>query len=155
MKAAEKNATKLVSDLQQFTSVEDQSVEIKRNENLEKPLTRTFSYMVFIDEPRPGAIQVSEFRDPGLSATDMPGQLADEGAPALVLIFHPFFQDDFTWNCEGLSKWGDRSAWLVRFEQRTDRLNRLASFRSSSGTYPRPLKGRAWISEKGGQVMHM
>lgn len=156
LKSAERNATKLVSDLQQFTSLEEyQSVEIKRNESVENPLTRTFSYMVFIEQPRPGAINVSEFRDQGLSATDMPGPLEDGGAPALVLAFHPFFRDDFTWNCEGLSEWGDRPAWIVRFEQRSDRPNRLASFRSASGTYGLPLKGRAWISEKGGQVVHM
>jgi hypothetical protein len=80
---------------------------------------------------------------------------ADEGAPAVVLAFHPFFQDDFTWNCEGLSKWGNRPAWIVRFKQRADRSNRLASFQSSSDAYPLPLKGRAWITEKGGQVMHI
>jgi len=156
LKGAEKNATELVSDLQKFTSLEEyQSVEIKRNENLEKPFTRTYSYMVFIDEPRPGAIYVREFRDQGLSATDMPGPLVDQGALSLVFAFHPFFQGDFTWSCEGLGRWGDKPAWVVRFEQRPDRPNRLAVFQSASHIYPLPLKGRAWVSEKGSQVIHM
>ncbi|MGH9865597.1 MAG: hypothetical protein ACRD4H_09315, partial [Candidatus Acidiferrales bacterium] len=87
---------------------------------------------------------------------DMPGRLADFGAPALVLAFHPVYRGDFTWKCDGLGEWKDKPAWILRFEQRTDApTSLLASFDTPSQEYALPLKGRAWISENGGQVMHL
>ena len=156
LKAAGKNAIQLVTDLEKFSSTEQyQTVEIKQNESLQKPVSRTFSYMVFIEHPSARIIQVNEFRDQGVTAKEMPGELADIGTPGLVLAFHPLLQGDFTWSCEGLGEWQDKAAWVVRFEQRPDGPNQLLSFESSSGASPLPLKGRAWVSEDGGQVMHM
>jgi tetratricopeptide (TPR) repeat protein len=156
LKAAGKNAVQFVTDLEQFSSTEEyQTVEIKRDESLQKPISRSFSYMVFIEHPNAGSIRVNEFRDQGLTASDMPGELADMGAPGLVLAFHPLFQSDFTWSCEGLGDWQGKPAWVVRFEQRPDRPNRLLEFQSPMGAYPLALKGRAWVSENGGHVMRM
>ena len=156
LKAAGKNATQLVTDLERFSATEEyETVEIKRTQSLEKPVSRTFSYLVFIEHPSDQIIQVSEFRDQGVANTDMPGELVDIGAPGLVLAFHPLLQGDFKWSCEGLGEWKDKPAWVVHFEQRPDRPDRLLSYQSPSGTEPLPLKGRAWVSEDGGQVMHM
>jgi cytochrome c-type biogenesis protein CcmH/NrfG len=156
LKAAGKSAVRFVTDLEQFSATEEyQTVEIKRDESLEKPISRSFSYMVFIEHPNAGIIRVNEFRDQGVTASDMPGELADIGAPGLVLAFHSLFQSDFTWSCEGLGDWQGKPAWVVRFEQRPDRPNRLLEFQSSEGAYPLALKGRAWVSENGGQVMRM
>ncbi len=156
LKAGAKNATQLVTDLEKFSSTEEyQTVEIKQNESLETPASRRFNYMVFIEHPSAQIIQVNEFRDQGVTAKEMPGELADMGAPGLVLAFHPLLQDDFTWSCEGLGEWRDEPAWVVRFEQRPDRPNRLLVFQSSMGAYPLPLKGLAWVSENSGQVIHM
>lgn len=156
LKKAGKNAVRLVDELQEFTSSEEyQTVEIKRDETLEKPETRTFNYMAFIEQPRPRAIHVDEFRDEGRPAQDIPGELIDMGAPALVLAFHPFIQNDFSWSCEGLGTWSNTPAWVVRFEQLPSQPDQLLSFESQRGAYPIAIKGRAWISEKGGQVVHM
>jgi tetratricopeptide (TPR) repeat protein len=156
LKAAAKNAAQLVTDLEKFSSTEEyQTVEIKQNKSLETPVSRRFNYMVFIEHPSAQVIQVNEFRDQGVTAKEMPGELADMGAPGLVLVFHPLLQGDFTWSCRGLGEWRDEPAWVVRFEQRPDRPNRLLEFQSSMGTYALPLKGLAWVSENGGQVIHM
>ncbi|MGH9710942.1 MAG: tetratricopeptide repeat protein, partial [Candidatus Acidiferrales bacterium] len=118
LESAGTNATKMVTDLEKFSASEEyQTVEIKRNESLEKPVSRAFDYMVFIEHPSEQIIQVSEYRDQGLTALDMPGELAAMGAPGLVLVFHPLLQGDFTWSCEGLGEWQDKSAWVVRFQQ--------------------------------------
>ncbi len=86
----------------------------------------------------------------------MPGRLADNGAPGLVLAFHPVYRDDFTWQCEGLGEWKDQPAWLVRFEQRSDRpTSLLAAFYTPLEEFALPLKGRAWISTKTGQVVRL
>jgi len=156
LKAAGKNAIQLVTDLERFSATEEyQTVEIKRTQSLEKPVSRTFSYLAFIEHPSDQVIHVNEFRNQGVANTDMPGELVDIGAPGLVLVFHPLLQGDFKWSCEGLGEWKDKPAWVVRFEQRPDRPDRLLSYQSPSGTEPLPLKGRAWVSEDGGQVMHL
>ena len=157
LRAAEEKAVQLVTNLQKFTATEEyQSVEIKRNQQLETPDTRTYEYLVSIDEPRRHVIQVHEVRNQGLTAKDMPGRLADFGAPALALAFHPVYNGDFAWKCDGLGEWNDQPAWILRFEQRTEApTSLLASFDTPSQEYALPLKGRAWVAENGGQVMHL
>lgn len=156
LKAAGRNAVQLVSELEEFSAVEEyQTVEIKHDENLEKPVSRNFNYMVFIEHPSAKIIQVNEFRDEGVTADQMPGELSDLGAPGLVLVFHPLLQGDFAWSCEGLGEWQHKPAWVVRFEQRSDRPNRLLNFQSATGAYPLPMKGRAWVAERGGEVLHL
>src|SRR5579864_4794184 len=148
LQAAAKNAEQFVTSLQQFSAVEEyQSVEIKRNESLESPDMRKFSYLVTIEDPRPRVIEIHEIRNEGLGPADMPGRLADFGAPSLALAFHPVYRDDFEWTCEGLGEWNNKPAWLVHFQQRADRpTSLLAAYETPSQEYALPLKGRAWIS---------
>jgi tetratricopeptide (TPR) repeat protein len=155
LKSAGKSAAQLVTDLEKFTASEKyESVEIKGDQALERPETQTFSYLMFIEKPRSDVINVEEMRNQGVNAENMAGQFAESDA-ALALVFHPLLQQDFNWSCEGLGEWQDKPAWIVRFEQRTDRPNRLATFNTGINTFSVPLKGRAWISENGGQVMHL
>jgi tetratricopeptide (TPR) repeat protein len=154
---AGRNTEQLVTDLQKFTATEEyESIEVKRDERLETPITRTFSYLVYIETPRPRLIEVKEIRNNNLGPAEMPGRLADNGAPGLVLAFHPVYRDDFSWQCEGLGEWNDQPAWLVHFEQRSDRpTSLLAAFDTPSEEFALPLKGRAWISSKTGQVVRL
>jgi tetratricopeptide (TPR) repeat protein len=155
LKEAGKSATQMVSDLQEFSAKEEyESVELKRDQMLERPQSQTFSYLVFINQPRPDVFSVQEMRDQGVNAEGMPGQFIDSDA-ALALVFHPFLQPNFSWSCEGLGEWNDKAAWIIRFEQRKDRPNYLATFNTGINTHPLALKGLAWVSESGGQVMHM
>lgn len=155
LKVAGKSAMQMVSDLQEFSAKEEyESVELKRDQVLERPQSQTFSYLVFINQPRPDMFSVQEMRDQGVNAEGMPGQFIDSDA-ALALVFHPFLQPNFTWSCEGLGEWNDKAAWIIRFEQRKDRPNYLATFDTGINTHSLPLKGLAWVSESGGQVMHM
>ncbi len=156
--AAQKKAVEFVKELQEFSAVEEyQSVEIKRDAQLEKPQSRQFNYLVFIEQTRPDLFNVQESRDASLGRGNIPGLLADIGAPALALAFHPMLRDDFDWTCEGLGDWKGKPAWVVHFEQRKDRpTSRLAGFSTpSQQLYRLPLKGRAWIAEHGGQVLHL
>lgn len=151
-----KNVVRFVSDLQEFTATEEyQSVEVKRDERLETPDDRNFRYMVFIEKPRPRLIEVKEIRDND-SGSGTSGRVVANGAPGLVLAFHPFFRDDFSWRCEGLTEWKGQSAWLVHFEQRSDRpTSLLADFQKGSEAFALPLKGLGWISAKTGQVVRL
>lgn len=157
LQAAAKNVLEFVNSLQQFSAIEEyQSVEIKRNQQLEWPETRKFNYLVTIDQPGPHIIQVNEIRNDGLGAGDMRGILADMGSPGLVLAFHPIFRNDFDWKCEGIGEWKDKPAWVIHFEQRTDRpTSLLAAYETPSHQYALPLKGRAWVSQQQAQVLHL
>lgn len=153
-----KNADRLVTDLEEFTATEQyQSVEVKRDERLQTPVTRNFNYLVYIERPQPNLIDVDEVRNDNLGPADMPGgQMSDNGAPGLVLAFHPNYRNDFNWRCEGLGQWKDQPTWLVHFEQRSDRpISLLAAFITPSGQFNLPLKGRAWVSTKTGQVVRL
>lgn len=155
LRVAGKTAGQMVTDLQRFTANEKyEAVEIKRDRDLERPETQTFSYLMFIEKPRPDIIDVQEVRDQGTSAAGMPGQFADSDA-ALALVFHPLLERNFAWSCEGLGEWQGKPVWVVRFEQRVDRPNYLATFQDGLKSVPLPLKGRAWISESGGEVIHL
>ena len=157
MKMAAHSAEELVNTLQQFSATEDyQSVEIKRDERLETPEARHYSYLALVEHPNPRLIEVREFRDSHSAGENMPGILADIGTPALALVFHPVFSGAFRWSCEGLGEWGGKPAWVIHFEQKTDEpTSLLQAFETPSEEYALPLKGRAWISENGGEVMHL
>ncbi len=157
LKTAETNALTLVTTLQEFSATEDfQAIEEKKSGALERPASKTFNYYVFIEQPSPGLVQVREVRDDTEGADALLGRVADAGAPSLALVFHPAFQKDFDWKCEGMGKWNDRSAWIVHFTQDTSRTTSgLTRFGTTSKSYSLPLKGRAWLSENGGQVLRL
>ncbi len=156
MAEAAKYADTFVTTLGEFAAKEQyQSVEIKRDERLETPETRTYSYLAVV-ESDPHFVEAGEFRTPLSGPPDVPGMLVDEGTPALAWVFHPFFRDSFNWSCEGLGEWKGKTAWVIHFEQRTDKpTSRLQSFETATGEYMLPLKGRAWVAENGGEVMHL
>lgn len=157
MKMAAHSAEEFVNTLEQFSAAEDyQAVEIKRDERLETPETRHYSYLAVVEHPNPHLIEAREYRDAHSASANMPGILADLGTPALAWVFHPDFSGAFKWSCEGLGEWGGKSAWVIHFEQRADApTSLLQAFMTSSQEYALPLKGRAWVSEKGGEVMHL
>lgn len=157
MAATKKSSEELVSDLAKFSATEEyESVEIKRNEQLETPETREFSYLVMVDNSGPRFPQVTEFRTQLKGPGVREGSIEDVSAPVLALAFHPDFRNDFNWKCEGLGEWNNQPAWVVHFEQRSDvATSRLQSFDAPTGAALLPLKGRAWISRSGGHVIHL
>lgn len=157
MAATKKSTEELVSDLAKFSATEEyESVEIKRNEQLETPETREFNYLVMVDNSGPRFPQVTEFRTQLKGPSVREGSIEDVSAPVLALAFHPDFRNDFNWKCEGLGAWNNQPAWVVHFEQRSDiPTSRLQSFDAPTGAALLPLKGRAWISRSGGHVIHL
>lgn len=73
----------------------------------------------------------------------------------MALAFHRVIQPDLDWKCEGLGSSNDQPAWVVHFQQRSDQPNTLAWFSGPMHNYSLPLKGRAWVSERTGQVIHL
>jgi hypothetical protein len=129
--------------------------KVKRGGQLERPDERAFTYLVFIDQVSPQAFDVKEVRNEGTAEARLPRRVEDAGVPAMALAFHPIIQPDLEWKCEGLGTWNDQPAWVVHFQQKPNQPNVLASFSAPSNSYSLPLKGRAWVSERGGQVLHL
>lgn len=156
LKKAGHNAEQFVRDLQEFSATEDfQEIELKHGSDLQKPTEHQFEYLVLIDRPSPRAFDVKEIREKDSVRTQLPGRIQDLGAAALALAFHPLIQRDLNWKCEGLGTWDDQPAWVVRFEQNPKAQNVLAWFSGVAHSYPLPLKGRAWVSERSGEVLHL
>ena len=116
-----------------------------------------FNYVVSMEEYRPGLLNVEEFRDGDSGPSQFPDGIATRGLPALVLIFHPFYADNFEIACEGLGHWNGEPAWQVYFRQRPDRPNLIHVHKLgvTGPTYSSPLKGRAWISAQSFQIVRL
>jgi hypothetical protein len=87
--------------------------------------------------------------------TSLPERLQDLGSPAVAMIFHPKYQDDFQMTCEGLGEWNGQATWLVHFRQLPNRPARLRDFVSGRKSYPMRLRGRAWILAENFQIVHL
>lgn len=148
----------LMHDVNRFTATEwvtDQT--INKWGVASSPEKRKFSYVVSIEEIRPGMLSVDEYRDAGGASTQMPDGVITSGLPALVLIFHPFYAGNYDMTCEGLGKWNGSAAWQVHFRQRADKPIAIRGFRVGvfGPLYPAALRGRAWISADNYQIVRL
>ena len=137
----------LVRDVERFSAVED-----LLHQSLDQfgiPLrteTRKYNYVASISESLPGFLQVDEYRSDKTSLNEYPDQIASAGFAALALVFHPSMRDNFEMSCEGLGDWQGQATWLIRFRQRSDRPNRMHSYKVGGQVHSVDLKGRAWIT---------
>jgi tetratricopeptide (TPR) repeat protein len=151
-----RRAEELVRDVERFSAIEDLLHQSMDQFGIPtRTETRKYNYVASISEPQPGFLQVDEFRSDKQSASEYPDQIASSGFAALALVFHPSMRDNFEMTCEGLGDWQGQAAWLVRFRQRSDRPNRMHSYKVGARIYDVNLKGRAWISPDKFQIVRM
>lgn len=156
LKSAGQNAERFVSTLEEFSATEEfQAIEMKRDGALDKPSAEAYNYFAFVEHVTPTVFQVNEVREQRSQPVQLSTRISDLGVPGLALAFHPTIQPDLDWTCEGLGKWNDRPAWVVHFRQRVDRPSVLAMFATPSHSFSMPLKGRAWVSQQNGEVLHL
>jgi hypothetical protein len=156
LQEAGEHVMELTTNLENFTAQETIEYE-KLNPAgfLEENDSGVFDY-VFAFEQREGGARVSrEYRSPAKGSTAFPASGQDTGQVALGLIFHPNMQSDYDMSCAGLDKWKGVSAWVIQFQQRKDKPRRTLLFRTQEGSFAAMLRGRAWISTDGGQVLHL
>jgi hypothetical protein len=156
MQDATATVKSLLESLEQFTATERiEHVEVSESGKSRARKSREFQYLVTFRELRPGFLAVEEFRDGIVGPQLFFTKLGSGGLPALILIFHPFFVDDFEMSCEGLGRMRDQPAWQVHFRQRPERPSRVYGFRIGSRGFPVKLKGRAWISAENAQILRL
>jgi len=117
---------------------------------------RTFDYTVSIGESAPAMLEVKEYQN-SRSAGTAPPEIVTSGLPALLLIFHPIYADDFAMRCEALTSVNGQDAWQVRFRQRNDKPSRIRSYSvgTSGRAYPVDLEGRAWFAASTFQIIRL
>jgi tetratricopeptide (TPR) repeat protein len=122
-----------------------------------REIKRSFEYLVAISEVRKGALSVQEYRNGAQDLSVFPDAIATKGLPATVLVFHPYYRDDYDFVCEGLGQWQGGLAWQIHFAQKQGVSSRIRSYSAGFG---RPstliaLKGRAWVDKDTLQVVRM
>jgi tetratricopeptide (TPR) repeat protein len=118
---------------------------------------RSFDYVVSISKIREGYLTVQEYRNGSQDLGVFPDGIATTGLPAAVLVFHPYYREDYDMKCEGLGRWKGGFAWQIHFAQKQDKSSRIRGYRPglNSPTTPVALKGRAWIAKNTFQVVRI
>jgi hypothetical protein len=146
----------LVDNVAKFSAIEDLLHEqLDDAGNPATTETRKFDYVASISEAQPGILAVDEFRTQRYGITDLPDKILTNGFPTVALVFHPHMRENFNIRCEGLGQLRGQAMWLLHFEQREDRPNRLQNYKIGDNTYSIALKGRAWISADQFQIIRI
>ena len=142
-----------VDNVNRITATEVLDLERQhRNGKFHETLHDKVHYVATIQLLDSRYLDVEEYRDGSL---DLNGFIKAVGAPALVLIFHPIHLDEFEITCKGLGTWEGTPAYLLNFQQRPDRPNKMSAFRTPKGTYAVNLRGTAWVDASTSQVVHL
>ncbi|MGC1634171.1 MAG: carboxypeptidase regulatory-like domain-containing protein [Candidatus Acidiferrales bacterium] len=145
-----------VDGLQKFRATEQiEHFKVDADGKRESRQARTFDYVVSVSQAHNGVFEIDEFRNGGVDRSQFPAGIATEGLPAMALLFHPTLAADFDFKCEGLGFWEGRPVWRIRFEQRTDRPNRIRDYVVRNVHYAVPIKGRAYIDAGTLQVVRL
>jgi tetratricopeptide (TPR) repeat protein len=146
----------LVKNVDRFTATEEMEheslsplgVQVSRD-------TRKFNYLVTIRQMGVRGLDVQEYRDGTISLDMFPAHLATLGMPVLALVYHPYYRDEYEFECEGRGEWRGRPSWVVHFRQRDDRMSEMRAYRVNGMSFPVHLKGRAWIDAESSQILAM
>jgi hypothetical protein len=156
LQGVEQRMKQLVDSLQKFRATEYiEHFKVDGAGKRGSQQTRTFDYVVSVSQAPNGVFELDEFRNGSVDRSQFPAGISTEGLPAMALLFHPTMVSDFNFECEGLGFWDGRPAWRIRFEQRTDRPNRMRDYVVKNVHYPVPIKGRAYIDAATLQVVRL
>jgi tetratricopeptide (TPR) repeat protein len=143
---AGKRVQELVQDVTRFAADEDlfhQSLDSAGlSTNAE---TRKYNYVAAISL-LPEAVSIEEYRSNRVVQGGYPDSISTNGFAMLAVVLHPEMQVDFDFDCEGQGEWRGQTSWLVHFQQRHDRPNRMQEYNVGGQTFRVDLKGRAWVS---------
>jgi len=153
-----KRIQEFVANVDQYTATEAVSHEsINKWGFATHPIKFDFDYLVSIKQNRLGLLTVDEYRDSHYLPAKFPDGIATTGLPALVLIFHPNYVQNFKISCEGLARSKGGPTWQMYFRQRPDKPNTIRTYQigAEGQAYPVALKGRAWIAADSFQIVRL
>ncbi len=158
IKSASGRVQELIENVDRFTATEEIAHSTVSPLGLVTSReTRKFDYLVEIRKVGKSDLDVHEYRNSGRSfaAEDFPGHIATVGLPTLALIFHPYLQARYEFQCEGRGSWQGHPAWVVHFHQRTDHPSTVLTYHVGNHFVAVGLKGRAWIDLDTSQILAM
>ena len=153
-----KRIQEFVANVDQFTATEAVTHEaINKWGFASHPVKFDFQYLVSIKQNRLGLLSVDEYRESHNLAAKFPDHIATTGLPALVLIFHPSYVQNFKISCEGLARSKVGPVWQMYFRQRPDKPNTIRTYQigAEGQAFPAALKGRAWIAADTFQIVRL
>jgi tetratricopeptide (TPR) repeat protein len=151
-------AQELVQNVDRFTATEDIEHSNVSPMGLQvSHETRKFDYLVEIRQVGMSDLDVKEYRNSkgSVATQDFPGHIATVGLPMLALVFHPYSQARYEFQCEGRGSWQGHAAWVVHFHQRTDHPSTTLTYHVGNRFVAVGLKGRAWIDVDTSQILAM
>jgi tetratricopeptide (TPR) repeat protein len=148
--------SEFVSAVNSITATETLEHEVIDARGLpSKHESRSYTYVVSLQQIRPGFYKIEEYRNGKTGQDIFPDHLAMFGLTSLVMIFHPAYRDEYEFSCEGLSQWHGGKAWQVHFQQRPDKPARVRGYRVGNQTFSLSLRGRAWIATDSFQILSL
>lgn len=152
---AGQRASELVDNLEKFDAIENTRFEETDDFGVATlAVSSKAEYTVDFERKR-GALVLKESRTQVGGSEPVPDGVRDAGLPGIALIFHPLYQTDFALQCEGAADWNGTAAWVIHFQQFKGRPSRILAFQTTTGSVGAKLKGRAWIAEDSGQIVHV
>ncbi|MGC1415020.1 MAG: tetratricopeptide repeat protein [Candidatus Acidiferrum sp.] len=149
-------AKELIQNVDRFTATEEIEHSNVSPMGLQTSReTRKFNYLVEIRKVGTSDLDVHEYRSGPSATEDFPGHIATIGLPTLALIFHPYLQARYEFQCEGRGSWQGHSAWVVHFHQRADHPSTMLTYHVGDRFVAVGLKGRAWVDVATSQILAM
>jgi len=156
LEGAGEHVQELAENVGRFAAIEDLLHErLDSLGNATSREMRKFDYAADISQPKPGFLNIDEYRTERYGPIDLPDGIATGGFYGLALILHPSVRDNYEFNCEGLGEWRGQATWLMHFRQREDRPSRIGTFKVGDNAYPINLKGRVWITADTLQIVRI
>ena len=158
IKSTSSRVQELVENVDRFTATEQIEHSTVSPLGLETSReTRKFDYLVEIRKVGKSDLDVHEYRNSkhSVATPEFPGRIATVGLPTLALIFHPYLQARYEFQCEGRSAWRGHAAWVVHFHQRADHPSTMLTYHVGNRFVAVGLKGRAWIDVDTNQILAM
>jgi hypothetical protein len=140
--------------MRRFSASEQiEQIDIDGNGKRHNTGTEVMNYVVEIEETSPGYPSIQEYRA-GVTGIRQ-ASIIDSGAAVFALIFHSSRIGNFEFRCEGLSDLRGSPVWQVHFVEGDDPNKAFTAIRRRGTIHLPRLKGRAWISADGYNVLRI
>jgi tetratricopeptide (TPR) repeat protein len=154
LKQASQHTLDLIEDMRRFSATEQiEQIEIDRKGRMHNSGTEVTNYVVEIEQKSSGYPGISEYRVGENRVLHSP--IIDSGGAVFALIFHPSHIGNFEFRCEGLTDLAHSPAWQVHFIEGDDPDKAFTAIHMKGAIHLPRLKGRAWISTNGYNVLRI
>src|SRR6202162_1073509 len=155
VKGAEKRAEALADDLDRCAATEHVEVaEVDSAGVMRIEQEQVYDFTASVQKWK-GNLLLDESRQLRSKPAAWEVRWLTSGLAELAFVFHPYYANDFTLRCEGLTRWRGEPAWAIYFQQREDRPVRFRAYRIGERSYPVKIKGRALIGANNHQLVRI